>query len=92
MACERAAAGDPEALALWNEFGGHVGRLVMLTLYAYDPEAIVFGGSISHAFGFFRAAMLESLREFPYTRTVERLRIYRSEIEHVGLLGASACE
>lgn len=47
-ACERAAAGDPEALALWNEFGGHVGRLVMLTLYAYDPEAIVFGGSISH--------------------------------------------
>ena len=91
-ACERAAAGDPEALALWNEFGGHVGRLVMLTLYAYDPEAIVFGGSISHAFGFFRAAMLESLREFPYARTVERLRIYRSEIEHVGLLGASACE
>ena len=91
-AYERAAAGDPEALALWNEFGGHVGRLVMLTLYAYDPEAIVFGGSISHAFGFFRAAMLESLREFPYARTVERLRIYRSEIEHVGLLGASACE
>ena len=36
--------------------------------------------------------MLESLREFPYARTVERLRIYRSEIEHVGLLGASACE
>ena len=45
-AYERAAAGDPEALALWREFGGHVGQLVMLVLYTYDPEAIVFGGSI----------------------------------------------
>lgn len=24
----------------------------MLVLYTYDPEAIVFGGSIAHAFGF----------------------------------------
>lgn len=91
-ACERAAAGDPAALALWREFGGHVGRLVMLVLYAYDPQAIVFGGSIAHAFDFFRDAMYERLKEFPYAKTVERLHICRSTVEHVGLLGASACE
>lgn len=44
-AYERALAGDSAALALWHEFGGHIGRLVMMILYAYDPEAIVFGGS-----------------------------------------------
>ena len=70
-AFERAAAGDPGALALWREFGGHIGQLVMLALYAYDPEAIVFGGSISQAFDFFREAMYERLAEFPYARTVE---------------------
>ena len=37
----------------------------MLVLYAYDPEAIVFGGSISQAFDFFRGAMYERLAEFP---------------------------
>lgn len=92
LACERAAAGDAEALALWREFGGHVGNLVMLALYAYDPEAIVFGGSIAHAYPFFSDAMYEKLAEFPYAKTVEKLHICCSEIENVGLLGASACD
>lgn len=91
-AYERALAGDSRALELWQEFGTHIGRLVMLTLYAYDPQAIVFGGSISHAFGFFRDAMYEQLKQFPYAKTVEGLHICCSDIEYVGLLGASACE
>lgn len=90
-AFERAVAGDPEALKLWEEFGRHIGRLVMLILYAYDPEAIVFGGSISHAFDFFSEAMHAELAKFPYARTVERVRIRCSKIENIGLLGASAC-
>lgn len=89
---ERALAGDPAALALWREFGEHVGDLVMLALYAYDPEAIVFGGSIAQAFDFFRDSMHARLAKFPYARTVERLHICRSTVENVGLLGASACE
>ncbi len=64
-ACERAAAGDPRRWPLWREFGEQVGDLVMLVLYAYDPEAIVFGGSISRAFEFFRGSMFERLRAFP---------------------------
>ena len=91
-AYEQALAGDPRALELWQEFGTHIGRLVMLALYAYDPQAIVFGGSISHAFGFFRDAMYEQLKQFPYAKTVEGLHICCSGIEYVGLLGASACE
>lgn len=91
-AYERAEAGDPEALALWCEFGEHVGNLVTLVLYTYDPEAIVFGGSIASAFGFFRESMYKKLKDFPYANTVERLNICCSNIDNVGLLGASACE
>lgn len=91
-AYERAAAGDAEALALWREFGVHVGNLVILILYTYDPEAIVFGGSIAHAFEFYREAMSGQLREFPYAKTVEELHICCSEVDNVGLLGASVCK
>ena len=91
-AFERAVAGDADALSLWREFGAHVGRLVMLVLYAYDPDAIVFGGSISNAFPLFKEAMYAELKRFPYARTVEKVYICRSEMEHAGLLGASICE
>lgn len=40
----------------------------------------------------FREAMYEQLKQFPYAKTVERLHICCSSVEHVGLLGASACE
>lgn len=91
-AAERAAAGDAEALALWREFGSHVGNLVMLILYAYDPEAIVFGGSIAQAYGFYQEAMFEKLKEFPYPKTVEGVHICASTIPNAGLLGASECK
>lgn len=91
-AYDRAVAGDPEALELWHEFGVHVGRLVMLVLYAYDPDAIVFGGSIAHAFGFFCEAMYGELKRFPHPKMVERLQIRCSKIENIGLLGASSLQ
>lgn len=91
-AYERALAGDAEALALWREFGRQVGDLVMLVLYVYDPEAIVFGGSIAHAYEFFREAMYERLSAFPYANIVEGVHICCSKIENPGLLGASACK
>ncbi|WP_290539824.1 ROK family protein [Alistipes sp.] len=90
-ACEKAAAGDEEALALWKEFGHHVGNLVMLVMYAYDPEAIVLGGSIAQAFAFFKDSMYETLDGFLYAGAVKRLHICCSNVENAGLLGASIC-
>ncbi|MEG2612830.1 MAG: ROK family protein [Alistipes sp.] len=91
-AYKQAVAGDAQALALWQEFGNHVGDLMTLILYAYDPEAIVIGGSIANAFEFFKDAMYERLKEFPYAKTTEGVHILCSTVENVGLLGASACE
>jgi glucokinase len=86
----RALAGDEEARRLFAELGHELGHVVMTVLYAYDPELIVFGGSISAAFDLFEPSMRERLREFAFPHTLDRLTITRSEIENVAILGAAA--
>ncbi|MGZ5488877.1 MAG: ROK family protein, partial [Candidatus Aminicenantales bacterium] len=46
-AAERAGRGDRAALAMFDEFGGHLGEAVKAICYAVDPEIIVLGGSVS---------------------------------------------
>lgn len=87
---QAAEAGDADALALMSEFGHHVGKLVELILFAYDPQAIVFGGSIANAFDFFSKSMYDELAGFPYSKSVAGLKIHRCETDHIGLFGAAA--
>lgn len=85
----KAEAGDAEAIALWKEFGGHLGELVKAILFAYDPEAIVFGGGIAAGFPHFEAAMHERIQTFPY-ETGKDVKVLFSEDGDMGLYGASA--
>ena len=85
----KAEAGDAEAIALWKEFGGHLGELVKAILFAYDPEAIVFGGGIAAGFPHFEAAMHERIQTFPYD-TGKDVKVLFSEDGDMGLYGASA--
>ena len=85
-----AEAGDPQALALWQEFGAHMGELVKAVLLAYDPEAIVLGGSIANAYKHFEQPMKKSLESFLYPTMVERLKILVSSLPDVAIYGASA--
>ncbi len=87
---QRATAGDREALSIFAEFGHHVGEGIKTILFAYDPEIIVLGGSVRKAFRYFEAAMWESLRFFPYAKSLESLKIEVSELEYVAILGAAA--
>lgn len=90
---DAAAEGDPDALALMDEFGTNVGRLVKVIMYAYDPSIIVFGGSISNSFDQFSRSMYAELRSFPYGNSVRRLAICRSKTRDIGIIGAaSLCE
>ena len=86
----RARAGDAEALAAFERYGRELADAVMVALYAYDPEALILGGSISSAFEYFEAGLREGLRAFAYPHVVERLLIARSELENVAVLGAAA--
>lgn len=85
-----AAENDSNALALWGEFGGHVGQAVMNIMYTFDPQMIVFGGSVSRAYRFFEKTMMEKLKEFNYQHAVKRLLIERTESPDIPILGAAA--
>lgn len=82
--------GDANALAWWREFGVHMGQAIKTVVYAYDPEAIVIGGSLSKAFRFFETSMIASLDDFTFPQSIKRLRIFQSVDENITLLGAAA--
>ena len=84
-----AANGDPEALKIMNEFGVHVGKLVQMIMFAYDPAVIILGGSISKAYPLFCDAMWKEIRNFPYPKSVGNLEIFQSEQVHAAFLGAA---
>ncbi|MCP4655339.1 MAG: ROK family protein [bacterium] len=87
---ERAQQGDEQALQLYEAYGREFGHAVMTVLYAYDPELIVLGGSISKAFALFEGGMRERLKQYAYQHALERLVIACSETEDVAVLGAAA--
>ena len=85
----KAQAGDAEAIALWNEFGQHLGELAKAILFAYDPEAIIFGGGIAAGYPHFEAALRERIQTFPY-ETGKDVKIFFSTDGDMALYGASA--
>ena len=85
-----ALAGNEEALGYWREFGVHMAHAVKSAVFAYDPEAIVLGGSLSNAFPFFEPSMLKALEDFPYPESIRKLKIYQSKNPNITLLGAAA--
>ena len=87
---ERAQQGDEKALELFDEFGYELGQAVMTALYAYDPDLIVFGGSVSASYSLFEAGLRRRLQDFDFQHSLERTSITCSEIEHVAILGAAA--
>lgn len=87
---ERAMSGDAHALQWWEEFGENMGQAIKTVVYAYDPEAVVIGGSLSKAFRFFEEAMRGTLVNFTFPQSIKRLKIFQSENENITLLGAAA--
>lgn len=86
----RAREGDTEALAAFERFGDELAEAVMVALYAYDPQAVIFGGSISSAFDLFEGGLRQGLERFAYRRVVERLVMKPSTLENSAVLGAAA--
>jgi len=87
---ERAHRGDAEALDIWAAFGRHMGKLMMVVLYAYDPELIILGGGISKGYSLFENEMWKTMQQFPYPETIKNIKIEVSDHKDISLLGASA--
>ena len=85
-----ARAGDPAALALFDEFGRHLGAALCTVMYAYDPDCVAFGGGVANNYPFFRKAMEAYVREnFPYRKAVERLKIDICTDSNLPVIGAA---
>ena len=89
-AWQKAVEGDSAALKMFEEFGFHLGQAIKSILYAYDPEIIVMGGSLTHAYEFFKTAMCEAIQDFAYRNVLTNLKIEISELEHSAIYGAAA--
>lgn len=86
---EKADKGDEKAIARWNELGYHLGKLLQVILYTYDPECIIIGGGIAKSAFRFEKSMMDSLKEnFQYPHEIERVKIAFSELENCNMLGA----
>lgn len=85
-----AVKSDKHALKLWDEFGTHLGNLIQAVLYIYDPEAIILGGDLTLAKKFFDGKLHETVQKFPFSETIQRLKILYSKKEDIRLLGAAA--
>jgi glucokinase len=90
-AYQHAASANQHALRIWSEFGKHMGNAIKAVVYAYDPEVIVLGGSISKAYTFFEKSMRETLLvNFHFPSSIKRLKIEQSQDENITLLGAAS--
>lgn len=89
-AAQKAQKGDAEAIALFEEFGFHLGALIETVLLAYDPSHIALGGGIAHAFPLFYPSIMAKLRKyFPYQKALDRLDIRPVTGDDIQLIGAS---
>jgi glucokinase len=86
----RALRGEADSLQIFRDFGHDFGKVLLLALYAYDPECIILGGSVSKAFPLFEPAAREELKDFAYQNSLKRLRIEVSEEPQIAILGAAA--
>jgi glucokinase len=90
LAFEAAEEGNDQALKTWIEFGVHMGNAIKCVMYAYDPEAVIIGGSLSNAFAFFYESMMQEMQDFLFPESLKKLKILLSVNKDIQLLGASA--
>jgi glucokinase len=87
---QKARAGDPLSIMIFEELGTHIGNAIKMILYAYSPELIVIGGSISRSYSFFQKNMWERINTYLYADNLNHFQLEISELENCGVLGAAA--
>ena len=87
---EQACQGDAKALEKFAAYGDHLGQALLIALYAYDPEMIVLGGSVSKAWPFFKKSMSRRLESFIYPHALDRVVIKPARTPKISVLGAAA--
>ncbi len=84
-----AIAENKKALESWVSYGYHLGQFIKVVLAAYDPNAIVFGGSIAKAYQFFNTSLINSLHDFEFPQSVKHVKFFQNKMDDIALIGAA---
>lgn len=87
---EKKKKNDEKAIQIVDEYSKHLAILVKMIVLSVDPEAIIFGGSISKSFHLFKEEVYNNLADFPFPNSIKKLKILRSELQSAEILGAAA--
>lgn len=87
---EQASNGDVAATNAFKVLGEHIGNVITTIMFAVDPEMIIIGGSVAKSNKLYKESMINTIKSFPYSRSIKKLRIEFSELNHPAILGASA--
>ncbi len=85
-----ALQGDKHSIEIFHEYGRHLAWLIKTLLVSFSPEAIIIGGSISHAYKFFEPPVSEMLSSFAIPVIAKKVKIMKAELKESGELGAAA--
>jgi len=87
---QRADAGDPEAVAVWQQYGRWLGIGLSSLLYVLTPELVLIGGGLSAASRHFLPAVWQEVEERVLLPSREGLRIEPCALGNgAGRLGAA---
>jgi glucokinase len=81
----RSAAADPEAAAVFADFGRHLGQALRMTVSGFAPQAVVLGGAISRSAHLFLPAAERHLQDL-------NLRLLPSALKDDAPLAGAAVE
>ena len=84
-----ARQGDEKAIAVYDQFGHHLGKMIQAILYALAPSKIILGGSISKSFDLYQESLYLALEDFAYRKILNSLNIETSEHPDIAVLGAA---
>ena len=88
--CQQADAGDPEALAIWQRYGRHLGVGLSSLIYVLTPELVLIGGGLSAASHHFLPSALEEVEHRVQRESRQGLEIRRCALGNgAGRLGAA---
>lgn len=86
----QAQKGDAKAMAMFAEVGVHIGYAIKQVMYAYDPQLIILGGSLSLGYSLFQEAMWNEMQTFAFPNAIKQLKIEVSELQNSAIFGAAA--
>lgn len=85
-----AQAGDPTALAFWQEYGRNLGAGLASLVYVLTPEAIVVGGGVCASAEFFFPSAWAEIEQRVLPSSRSSLKLLQAELgNQAGIVGAA---